>query len=201
MTYEDYYKTAYPTLLAAEKQLTELIKSFPHDDASDVKPIVYTLSRIKTPDSMIRKLEGRGLTPTLPAALTQVYDAVGIRIICAFADDVISVVNWLKAQPVLKIEKEKDYLIFPKPNGYRSYHLLVSVINDGDAPVHAEIQVRTIAIDFWATLEHQIKYKKDIPQHYEALLRSELKRCADEIASVDLSMQALKELIKDFCSS
>lgn len=197
MTYEDYYENAYPTLLATEKQLTELIRSFPLDDASDVKPIVYTLSRIKTPESMIRKLKERGFEPTLPAALTQVYDAVGIRIICAFADDVFNVVNWLKAQPMLQIENEKDYLTFPKPNGYRSYHLLVSVMNDGEAPVHAEIQIRTIAIDFWATLEHQIKYKKDIPQHYEALLRSELKRCADEIASVDLSMQALKELIKD----
>lgn len=197
MTYEDYYENAYPTLLATEKQLTELIRSFPLDDASDVKPIVYTLSRIKTPESMIRKLKERGFEPTLPAALTQVYDAVGIRIICAFADDVFNVVNWLKAQPMLQIENEKDYLTFPKPNGYRSYHLLVSVMNDGEAPVHAEIQIRTIAIDFWATLEHQIKYKKDIPQHYEALLRSELKRCADEIASVDLSMQALRELIKD----
>ncbi len=197
MTYENYYENAYPTLLATEKQLTELIRSFPLDDASDVKPIVYTLSRIKTPESMIRKLKERGFEPTLPAALTQVYDAVGIRIICAFADDVFNVVNWLKAQPMLQIENEKDYLTFPKPNGYRSYHLLVSVMNDGEAPVHAEIQIRTIAIDFWATLEHQIKYKKDIPQHYEALLRSELKRCADEIASVDLSMQALRELIKD----
>lgn len=91
--------------------------------------------------------------------------------------------------------KEKDYYAYPKPNGYRSYHILLKIADGAGKGCRAEIQVRTIANDFWATLEHQIKYKKDMPN--EKLIRSELKRCADEIASVDLSMQTIRDIIRE----
>ncbi len=181
----------------AEGQLLDLIAlySAAKREREGVKPVVYCCSRIKTPDSMLRKLEKRGLAQTADAALQEVFDAVGVRAVCAFAEDVYRLVRWLQQQPVLCIMKEKDYYAYPKPNGYRSYHILLKIADGAGKGCRAEIQVRTIANDFWATLEHQIKYKKDMPN--EKLIRSELKRCADEIASVDLSMQTIRDIIRE----
>ncbi|MBR4727614.1 MAG: RelA/SpoT domain protein, partial [Clostridia bacterium] len=161
----------------------------------DLPPIVYYCSRIKQPDSMIRKLRSRGLPVTREAALDSVYDAVGLRIICSFASDVYHVASQLERDPRITVLVKKDYLAFPKQNGYRSMHLCIRFNETGAL---AEIQIRTIAMDFWATLEHQLKYKKMIAQ--EALIQRELKRCADEIASVDLSMQTIREILKENCS-
>lgn len=116
---------------------------------------------------------------------------MGLRIICAFAEDVYTIVTWLKTRPEPEIIREKDYIAYPKPNGYRSLHLQIWL---KDLYLPAEIQVRTIAADFWATLEHQLKYKIDIP--HEELIRSELKRCAEKKASVDLSMQTIRDIIQ-----
>ena len=193
MTFEAYYGENYAGLLEAQAVLeapAERMKTevCPH---KDLKPIVYFCSRIKSPDSMMRKLEARGLPVTLKAALGSVYDAVGIRIICSFASDVQTIVEKLESEPSLEVMQIRDYLRHPKPNGYRSIHLCVRLRESG---VLAEIQVRTIAMDFWATLEHQLKYKKNIQS--ESLIRNELKRCADEIASADLSMQTIREIIR-----
>lgn len=191
MTQEEYYGPHYVPMLRAQETLLDLTKRFPAGDALDVKPIVYCCSRIKSPDSMIRKLRRRGFPTDCQSALTNVHDAVGLRIICAFAEDVYQIVAWLKKNGGFVILREKDYFAYPKPNGYRSYHLQIW-LPEFDLP--AEIQVRTIATDFWATLEHQLKYKKHIP--HEELIRSELKRCADEIASTDLSMQTIRDIIR-----
>ncbi len=197
MTQEEFYGPAYETMKKAEGQLLDLIAlySAAKREREGVKPVVYCCSRIKTPDSMLRKLEKRGLAQTADAALQEVFDAVGVRAVCAFAEDVYRLVRWLQQQPVLCIMKEKDYYAYPKPNGYRSYHILLKIADGAGKGCRAEIQVRTIANDFWATLEHQIKYKKDMPN--EKLIRSELKRCADEIASVDLSMQTIRDIIRE----
>lgn len=197
MTQEEFYGPAYETMKKAEGQLLDLIAlySAAKREREGVKPVVYCCSRIKTPDSMLRKLEKRGLSQTADAALQEVFDAVGVRAVCAFAEDVYRLVRWQQQQPVLCIMKEKDYYAYPKPNGYRSYHILLKIADGAGKGCRAEIQVRTIANDFWATLEHQIKYKKDMPN--EKLIRSELKRCADEIASVDLSMQTIRDIIRE----
>ena len=197
MTQQEFYGPAYETMKKAEGQLLDLIAlySAAKREREGVKPVVYCCSRIKTPDSMLRKLEKRGLAQTADAALQEVFDAVGVRAVCAFAEDVYRLVRWLQQQPVLCIMKEKDYYAYPKPNGYRSYHILLKIADGAGKGCRAEIQVRTIANDFWATLEHQIKYKKDMPN--EKLIRSELKRCADEIASVDLSMQTIRDIIRE----
>lgn len=194
MTYEDFYTQDYERLKEAQKTLLHTVETLKADGdpAEDLQPIVYCCSRIKRPESMIRKLEGRGLPATREAALRDVYDAVGVRIICSFASDVFSVVKRLEQDPSLEILEKKDYLSRPKPNGYRSIHLCLRLKDTG---VLAEIQIRTIAMDFWATLEHQVKYKKSVSN--ETLIRKELKRCADEIASVDLSMQTIREIIKE----
>ena len=194
MTFEDYYGDDYARLINAEnilKQIAEHLCENSGDD-KDVTPIVYYCSRIKKPDSMIKKLESRDLPTSKESALTNVYDAVGLRIICAFSDDVKNIISALYLEKQIEVIEQKDYLSHPKPNGYRSFHLCVRVKQCG---VLAEIQVRTIAMDFWATLEHQIKYKQNIP--HEKTIRDELKRCADEIASVDLSMQTIREIIKE----
>ncbi len=194
MTFEEYYGADYLNLLNAEKQLNKLAERLKEssEDGKGVTPVVYYCSRIKKPDSMTQKLKSRGFSTSKKSALTNVYDAVGLRIVCAFSDDVKNIVSAICRESQITVIEQKDYLSHPKPNGYRSYHLCVRL---QQYDVLAEIQVRTIAMDFWATLEHQIKYKKNIP--HEKTIRAELKRCADEIASVDLSMQTIREIIKE----
>lgn len=197
MTPEEFYGSAYADMLKAEAMLVKLISEYSATKRKKegVKPIVYSCSRIKSPESMIRKLEERGFEQTREAALEKVYDSIGVRAVCAFAEDVYRLVRWLKKQNDILIVEEKDYYAYPKPNGYRSYHMLLKIVDGEATGLHAEIQIRTIANDFWATLEHQLKYKKNIPN--EKLIRNELKRCADEIASVDLSMQTIRDIIRE----
>lgn len=159
-------------------------------------PISYITSRVKTETSMKEKLKRKNLPVTLNNALTKIYDAAGIRIICGYIDDVYEVANMLKKYKDLEIIKEKDYIKNPKPNGYRSYHMVIKVNLDlaGEIhPVYIEIQIRTIAMDFWSSLEHEIKYKQNIKN--QELIVNELKNCADEIATVDLNMQTIKNMI------
>ncbi len=119
-----------------------------------------------------------------------------MRIICNYIDDVYEVANMLKNFRDLKVIREKDYIKNPKPNGYRSYHIIfeLSLEIEGEIkPVFVEIQIRTIAMEFWASLEHEMKYKKNIKD--QQLIVEELKRCADEIATIDLNMQTIKKMI------
>lgn len=163
---------------------------------NDRDPIEYITSRVKTEESTKEKLKRKKLQVNLETALTQIYDVAGIRIICAYIDDVYSVVKMLKQFKDLKILKEKDYIKNPKPNGYRSYHIVFQVPLDiaGQMhPVNIEIQIRTIAMDFWASLEHEMKYKKNIKN--QKMIGEELKRCADEIATTDINMQAIRNMI------
>ena len=159
-------------------------------------PIEYITSRIKSEESMKEKLKRKGLEVSLENALSKVYDAAGIRIICAYIDDVYSVVDMLKQYKEIKVIKEKDYIKNPKANGYRSYHLVVSVPLNIAGEIHnvyLEIQIRTIAMDFWSSLEHQMKYKKNIKN--QEMIIEELKRCADDIATTDINMQAIRNMI------
>lgn len=121
---------------------------------------------------------------------------LGMRIICNYIDDVYEVAEMLKHYKDLKVVTEKDYIKNPKPNGYRSYHIIFELSLDlaGEiTPVYVEIQIRTIAMDFWSSLEHEMKYKKNIKN--QELIVEELKRCADEIATTDLNMQTIKKMI------
>ncbi len=161
-------------------------------------PIEYIKTRVKSEESMKEKLIRRGCEPTIENALTKVHDAAGIRIICAYIDDVYDVVEMIKSYKDLKVVIEKDYIKNPKPNGYRSYHIVFELSLDlaGEIkPVFVEIQIRTIAMDFWSSLEHEMKYKKDIKN--PELIAEELKRCAEEIATVDLNMQTIRRMINE----
>ena len=196
MEYESFYAESYETMKSAEARLLGLVELYETETekAHDLKPIIYTCSRIKSPESTLDKLQRKGFEQTASAALTQLYDTVGVRAVCAFSEDVYKLVNWLKVRPEIEFAEERDYYSYPKPNGYRSYHILSEFTDGAEKGCHVEIQIRTIANDFWATLEHRLKYKKDVP--YEEVIQDELKRCAFEIASVDASMQAIRDLLK-----
>ncbi|WP_418969210.1 GTP pyrophosphokinase family protein [Alloscardovia omnicolens] len=159
--------------------------------------------RIKADDSMREKCERKGYSPTEHSALKEVRDAIGIRVVTGFIDDIQLVVDELRSMDGISIVEEKDYVFNAKPNGYRSYHVIASV-NDPDGTVpdcegqipgsyYVEVQIRTIAMDSWAALEHELKYKKGI-KNQERIV-AELKRCADELASCDMSMQTIRHLM------
>jgi len=145
---------------------------------------------------MKEKLIRKGFPVTLEAALNKVYDAVGIRIVCQFVDDVYKMVDVIKRQEDMTVIKENDYIQNPKSSGYRSYHLIVRLpvhLLDCTRELYAEIQLRTIAMDCWAALEHELRYKHTISN--QELLQKELKRCSDEMASTDLTMQTIRQMI------
>ena len=171
-------------------------------------PVEHCLSRIKSDESMREKCRRSDLPETARSALVNIHDSIGIRIVCAFRSDVMLIRDHLAALPGYEVVEEKDYIRKAKPNGYRSYHMILRTA-DGRAPLgceptsvddepangfFVEVQLRTISMDTWAALEHHMKYKKKAPAN-ERLIVSELKRCADELASTDLSMQALRDLI------
>lgn len=191
MNYDEFYGEAYEVMKQAEMRLLQLIELYETEKEKehDLKPIIYICSRIKSPDSVLDKLKRKGYEQSSEAALHHIYDTVGIRAVCAFAEDVYCLAKWLHDRGEIKIIEEKDYYAHPKPNGYRSYHILLEMADGAEKGYRAEIQIRTIANDFWAALEHRLKYKKDIP--YEKVIQDELKRCAFEISSVDASMHSI----------
>ena len=163
---------------------------------NDRDPIEYIKSRIKSEESMKEKLKRKGLEVNLENALTKIYDAAGIRIICTFADDVYDIVEMIKKYDDIEIVKEKDYIKNPKENGYRSYHLVIKVPLNIAGEIHKvylEIQIRTIAMDFWSSLEHQMKYKKNIKE--QKMIVNELKKCVEQIATTDINMMAIRNMI------
>lgn len=155
-----------------------------------MNPVEHLKYRIKAEDSMREKCRRKGLPETPESALQAVHDAIGLRVVCPFLDDVYAIRDHLCARTDLEIIEEKDYIRFVKPNGYRSLHLIVK--KDG---YYAEIQIRTISMDTWAALEHQIRYKKGVGD--SSLIFEELKRCADELASTDVSLQIIRAVIQE----
>jgi ppGpp synthetase/RelA/SpoT-type nucleotidyltranferase len=139
---------------------------------------------------MREKLARKGLPIKTEAALTQVNDALGVRIVCAFLNDVYAMRDHLASDPGVEVVEERDYILHAKPNGYRSYHMILHT----EEGYYAEVQLRTISMDTWAALEHHLQYKKERVGNQNLIVR-ELKRCADELASTDVSMQTLRDAI------
>ncbi|MBQ7985949.1 MAG: GTP pyrophosphokinase family protein [Clostridia bacterium] len=161
-------------------------------------PIEAIKSRIKTPESIISKMQRKGLDINMNSLMYYIEDVAGIRVICSFIDDIYEVANMLVSQDDIKLLSVKDYIKNPKPNGYRSYHMIVEVpvfFANHRQNMKVEVQLRTIAMDFWASLEHKMKYKKDIKGSDEIV--KELKRCADNIAELDKRMQDINEGIQN----
>lgn len=163
---------------------------------SEKAPAEHLKCRIKGAESLKEKLRRNSLTETAENGLTHLSDLVGARVVTHFIGDIYSVLELIKACDKWQVQHVKDYIANPKPNGYRSLHVIVTLpfgVGGIDA-INAEIQMRTIAMDCWASLEHQLKYKKHIRN--TTLIVEELKRCADEMASTDLSMQTIRDLIQ-----
>ncbi len=159
-------------------------------------PIEHTKSRIKSFESIVNKLARKGCDITTQCAKEHIHDIAGVRIICSFIQDIYNIMDVLRQREDLKILEVKDYIQHPKPNGYRSLHLIVEIpvyLTNRVEYVKVEIQVRTIAMDFWASLEHKIYYKlqNDVPHQ----LTDELKEAADIAHYLDEKMQNIKREI------
>lgn len=160
-------------------------------------PIEHIKSRIKSSESIVKKLKRYGYESTIQNMVEYINDIAGIRVICSFTSDIYRIAEMISNQNDIKIVGIKDYIKKPKPSGYKSYHMLVTVpIYLSDRIVHAkvEIQIRTVAMDFWATLEHKINYKFEgnVPQH----IKDELVDCSTMVSALDRKMLSLNEQIQ-----
>lgn len=160
-------------------------------------PIEHIKSRIKTSERIVRKLKKHGYESTIENMVRYVNDIAGVRIICSFTTDVYRIAEMLERQRDLNIIDVKDYIKYPKSSGYKSYHMIVSVpiyLSERRVEAKVEIQIRTVAMDFWASLEHKINYKFDVnvPNH----IKDELLECAKMVSELDERMLFLNEEVK-----
>lgn len=160
-------------------------------------PIDNIKSRVKKPMSIYEKLQRRGYPITLNSILNIMHDVAGIRVICPFIDDIYTVADMLTAQDDITLIQRKDYIKTPKPNGYRSLHLVVEVpifLSGGKQLMRVEVQIRTIAMNFWASLEHQIHYKKSQDDVEDVV--AQLTNCANVIYETDMKMQNIRKQLE-----
>lgn len=159
-------------------------------------PIHHIESRLKSMPSIVKKIKSKGLEVSIDSISENITDIAGIRVICNYIDDIYRVAEMLTAQDDVKLIRVRDYIKNPKPSGYKSLHLIVEVpvfLSTGPVPMPVEIQIRTIAMDFWASLEHKLKYKTN--NAVDDDLRGRLKKCADEISVLDYEMQDIHNTI------
>ena len=196
------YGEFYPYLEQVMNRLRREMEEYDRKVFAETGEHIYEhfITRIKSEDSMREKCARKGLPETPHSALRELRDSIGIRIVTAFRDDIYNIIDEIRRMKNVEIVEEKDYIRHAKANGYRSYHMILLVTTsypdvDGNANgrYYVEIQLRTIAMDSWASLEHKMKYKKNVED--TELIVSELKRCADELAACDVSMQTIRKLI------
>ena len=194
----EFYGELLPRLLEIKDLLMREIQSILDGIITDSETAVaeHIKCRIKGAESLKEKLRRSGFEETAESGIRRLSDIVGARVVTHFVGDIYTVLELIEKNPNWRVNTVKDYIAAPKPNGYRSLHVILTLpfgagrIDD----INVEIQLRTIAMDCWASLEHQLKYKKSVGN--TALIVEELKRCADEMASADLSMQTIKDLIQ-----
>lgn len=187
-----YYNGAMMEIETKFKVLNESL-SISHDR----NPIETIKCRLKNPRSIVEKLQRKNCPIDLETIEAQVYDIAGVRVVCAFQEDVYLLAEFLMKQDDIRLVRVKDYIKSPKSNGYRSLHLIVKVpifLSKEKRWMNVEIQLRTIAMDFWASLEHKLKYKKNLTDAEE--IAAELRKCAEDIATLDRAMQTLRNRIE-----
>lgn len=165
---------------------------------NDRNPIETIKTRLKSPESIVGKLERKGLEFSIESVEDNLFDVAGVRVICPFVDDIYMLCKCLLSQDDVVLIRKKDYIKNPKQNGYRSLHLIVEVpifLKNEKKPMKVEVQLRTIAMDFWASLEHQLRYKKNLPENLLEELSFELRECANISASLDYRMEVIKNKI------
>lgn len=159
-------------------------------------PIEHIKARIKTPESIVKKLKRYGQESTIDNMVKYINDIAGIRIICSFTSDIYRIADMIRDQRDIKVIAVKDYITYPKASGYKSYHMIVSIpvyLSDRTVDTKVEVQIRTVAMDFWASLEHKIHYKfeGDAPEN----IKNELVECARMVSDLDARMLSLNEEI------
>jgi len=187
-----YYRCA---MMEIETKLNVLNEEFSLQH--DRNPINSIKSRLKTPKSLREKLERKCMPISMPAIEETIEDMAGIRVVCSFPEDVYMIADALLKQDDITLVKRKDYIACPKESGYRSLHLIVAVpifLADEKKMMKVEIQLRTIAMDCWASLEHQLRYKKD--RAFTAEMMQELKRCAELSAELDERMGKMQQAVQ-----
>lgn len=165
-------------------------------------PVEHTKSRLKDLNSAVKKLEKKGYIINMDNLIRQVHDMIGVRIVCSFLSDVYDIVNIIKSSKQFIIKEECDYIKNPKDSGYTSYHLNILVpihLEERTEYVEAEIQIRTIAMDCWASLDHKLSYK--LPKRIPDSLKKQMLSCSTEMRLLDKKMQVLYEEVKEFKSS
>ena len=188
-----YYECA---ILEVKTKLDVLNKEFQANQLRN--PIETIKTRIKSPASIMEKLERKGFELSIQSIKDNLDDVAGIRVICSFVDDIYEVAEMLVRQDDVTVIAIKDYIKNPKPNGYRSYHMIIEIpvfFSDSKKPIRVEVQIRTIAMDFWASLDHQLKYKKSFVD-LNGEISGELKQCADVIAQTDNKMLEIRKRIE-----
>jgi putative GTP pyrophosphokinase len=180
-----------------QTKLNILIREY--EFAYNYNPVEHVKSRLKTVDSAIEKLEKKGYEINTTNIMKHIHDMIGIRIVCSFIPDVYNIAGSIKSSHEFVIKEEKDYIQNPKETGYISYHLIVLVpisFNGRTEYVEAEIQIRTIAMDFWASLDHKITYKfpKEIPEE----VKKEMYNCAMDIKTLDSKMYELNKIVQKY---
>lgn len=177
-----------------ETKMEILNEEFQH--VHQYNPIEHIKSRMKSAESIVKKLKKYGYESTIENMVNYVHDIAGIRIICSFTSDIFRIVDMIKGQKDLKVVAVKDYITYPKESGYRSYHMIVTVpvyLSDRIVDTKVEIQIRTVAMDFWASLEHKIYYK--LEGITSTHIRQELVACSKLVADLDERMRILNEEI------
>ena len=161
-------------------------------------PIEYMKTRVKSIQSTVEKLSRKGYETSIESIKTNLHDMAGIRVICSYVDDIYAIADMLISQNDITLIEMKDYIKNPKPNGYRSLHIIVQVpvfFSDHTELVKVEVQIRTIAMDFWASLEHKLHYKSNVAK-CSLNIKNDLKECADIIAQTDMKMQSIHEIVE-----
>ena len=161
-------------------------------------PIQMIKSRVKKPPSIVERLKRRGHPVSVNSIVEHLDDVAGVRVICSFVDDIYTIAEMLARQDDVNVLMVKDYIRSPKVNGYRSYHMIIEIpvfFSDRKQKIRVEVQIRTIAMDFWASLDHQMKYKKNLDDSGE--ISEELKECAEVIAQTDMRMLNIRRKIEE----
>ena len=188
-----YYRCA---IMEVETKFNVLNEEFSLE--YDRNPIETIKTRLKSTESIIKKLVRRNFPLTVDSIEANLNDIAGVRVVCSFLEDIYLLADCLLQQDDVKLIQVKDYIKNPKPNGYRSFHLIIEIpifLKDEKKDMRVEVQLRTIAMDFWASLDHKLSYKKDIPEEEAKLLRQELLECAQISADLDVRMGEIKNRI------
>ena len=188
-----YYRCA---IMEVETKFNVLNEEFSLE--YDRNPIETIKTRLKSTESIIKKLVRRNFPLTVDSIEANLNDIAGVRVVCSFLEDIYLLADCLLQQDDVKLIQVKDYIKNPKPNGYRSLHLIIEIpifLKDERKDMRVEVQLRTIAMDFWASLDHKLSYKKDIPEEEAKLLRQELLECAQISADLDVRMGEIKNRI------